>query len=112
MGKGRGSKAVLPGQFILFLKVGVFVCLFRECERERGREKGRERIRSRPSAVSAEPDSGLDPVNSEIMTPTEIKSQTLNTLQTEPTATQVPLLGSLNPAFATTYWLYDFRQVT
>ena len=46
----------------------------RERERERvhahgrGRERGRERIPSRLRAVSAEPDTGLELVNCEIMT--------------------------------------------
>ena len=48
----------------------------RERERERGRE--RERIPSRLQAVSAEPSSGLDPMNCELMTWAEIKNQTLN----------------------------------
>ena len=36
--------------------------------RERERERERERILSRPCTVSAEPNSGLDPMNCEIMT--------------------------------------------
>ena len=34
----------------------------------RGRERGRQRIPSRPQAVSTEPNVGLEPTNSEIMT--------------------------------------------
>ena len=41
------------------------VCI---CEQGRGRERGRERIPSRLHAVSAEPDTGLNPMNCEIMT--------------------------------------------
>ena len=43
----------------------------RERERERagrGRDRGRERVPSRPLAVSAEPDTGLEIINREIMT--------------------------------------------
>ena len=35
---------------------------------ERGRERERERIPSRPPAVSAEPNTGLEPTNHAIMT--------------------------------------------
>ena len=45
-----------------------------------GTERGRERIPSKPLAVSAEPDAGLDPMNREIMTCANIGSQTLNWL--------------------------------
>ena len=34
----------------------------------RGRERGRERIPSRLLTLSAEPDSGFDPMNLEILT--------------------------------------------
>ena len=39
-----------------------------EREREKERERGKERNSSRLHAVSAEPDSGLDLTNPEIMT--------------------------------------------
>ena len=50
------------------------------------RVNGRERIPGRLRAVRAEPHVGLDPMNREIMTCTEIKSQMLNQLRP-----QVPL---------------------
>ena len=40
----------------------------RESEQGRHRERGRERIPSRLHAVSTEPNTGLDPTNSEITT--------------------------------------------
>ena len=46
--------------------------------RERGRQRGRERIPSRLCAVSMEPNSGLDPMNLEIVTLAQIKSRKLN----------------------------------
>ena len=51
------------------------------CTNRGGAEREeRERIPSRLLAVSAEPDAELDPVNCEIMTCAEIKSQKLNRL--------------------------------
>ena len=52
----------------------------REAEYIKGRaeRRGRERIPSRLRTVSAEPDTGLELVNCEIMTSAETKSQTLN----------------------------------
>ena len=57
-----------------------FQKFFREhaCTKRGGAE--RERIPSRLSAVSAEPDTGLDPTNCEIMTLAKIKSWTLSWL--------------------------------
>ena len=51
----------------------MFVYFEREREREsmswgRGREKGRERIPSRLHTASVEPNTWLEPMNSEIMT--------------------------------------------
>ena len=40
----------------------------RACKQGRGRERGREKIPSRLRAVSAEPDTGLESMNCEIMT--------------------------------------------
>ena len=48
-----------------------------EEQRERERERERERISSRLCAASAEPDTGFDPTNCEIVTLVEIKSQML-----------------------------------
>ena len=48
--------------------------------RERERERGRERIPSRFHSANMEPDAGLEPINYEITTWAEIKSQTLNQL--------------------------------
>ena len=45
-----------------------------------GAERGRDRILSSLHAVSTEPDVGLELTNREIMTPAEIKRQTLNRL--------------------------------
>ena len=42
--------------------------IYFERERERQRERGRERISGRLHAVSAEPNSGLDLTNHEIVT--------------------------------------------
>ena len=68
---------------ILFLSLFIFE-RERDRERERGREReidleceqgsSRERIPIRLCAVSAEPDTGLEPMNHEIMTLAEIKS--------------------------------------
>ena len=44
----------------------------------KGAEREEERIPSRLSGVIMEPDVGLELTNHEIMTRTEIKSQTLN----------------------------------
>ena len=58
-------------------------CLFIYLERmSRGRaERGeKRRIPSRLHTISAEPDAGLEPMNREIVTWAEIKSQTLNWL--------------------------------
>ena len=60
----------------------------------RGRETGRERIPSRLCAESAQLDTGLDPMNHEIMTSAEIKSQTLNGLR-HPGALITPISSSL-----------------
>ena len=46
----------------------------------RGRERGRARKLSRLHSINAESDVGLDPMNCEIVTWAEIKSQTLNQL--------------------------------
>ena len=81
-----------PNTAIIYCFVcGVFlVYLFIYFERERETEKetvsrggagmwvGEERIPSRPCAVSAEPKTGLELENCEIMTRTQIKSETLN----------------------------------
>ena len=53
------------------------VYLFWKRKHGRGKERGRKRIPSRLSAVSTEPNIGLDPMNHEIMTWAEIKSWTL-----------------------------------
>ena len=50
----------------------------RVSEPERGREKGRERIPSRFHTISAEPDTGLELTNHEIMTSAEIQSRLTN----------------------------------
>ena len=63
--------------WIDFLK---FILRERAWKQGRGRERGRKRIPSRLHAVSAEPNVGLDPMNCEIMTWAEIKSQTPNKL--------------------------------
>ena len=47
----------------------------RKCVRERGRERGRKRIPSRPHAISAEPDAGLELMNRELMTRAETESE-------------------------------------
>ena len=52
------------------------------------RERERERIPSRLPVVSTEPDTGLDAMNHEIMTYTEIKSLMLNRLNHPGTPTQ------------------------
>ena len=44
------------------------------------REREGDKILSRLHTVSAEPDSGLEPTNREILTRAEIKSRTLNRL--------------------------------
>ena len=62
--------------FLLFLNVYLFI--LREKERARVRERQRQRIPSRPRAVSAEPDSGLELTNCEIATGAETKSRPLN----------------------------------
>ena len=63
------DKTLLPS-YRFFL--GLFIYFEREKEREleqgRGRERGRQRIPSRLHMVSAEPNVGLKPMNSEIMT--------------------------------------------
>ena len=61
----------------------MFIYLFWERESEQGR--GRERKRDRESqagstAVSAEPDVGIELMNLEVMTSAETKSQMLNQL--------------------------------
>ena len=61
----------------------------REHGKERGRERGRERIPSRVSAVSAEPDKGLELRNHEIVTWDETKSWTLNHYDTQATLCDV-----------------------
>ena len=50
----------------------------RERERERERDRERERVPSRLCIVSSKPIAGLKPMDHEIMTLAEIKSQTLN----------------------------------
>ena len=73
----------------MYLKVNLFL---RERERvkgrvrERERERERETIPRRPHAVSMEPEAGLEPMNPEIMTGAETKSQLVNLLNH-----QVPL---------------------
>ena len=68
----------MSGVFLLF-KVCLFILRERERERVsqpgRGREKGRE-----PQAGSTSPEltSVLEPLNLEIMTPAEVKSQATN----------------------------------
>ena len=60
-----------------------FLSLFIYCERVRageGQREKRERIPSRLHTVGMEPDVGLEPVNREIMTRAEIKTQTLHQL--------------------------------
>ena len=54
----------------------------RACRRtgEGHRGKGRDRIPSRPCTVSAEPDTGLNLTNTEIVTGAKTKSQTLHGL--------------------------------
>ena len=60
----------------LFLKN---VCLFIYFERERAQAgEGQIENPSRLHTFSAEPDSGLDPTNYEIMTQAQIKNQILN----------------------------------
>ena len=50
----------------------------RERESRGGAERGIDRIPSRLCTASVEPTPGLEPMNHEIMTWTEIKSGTLN----------------------------------
>ena len=61
----------------MYLKVDLFIFRQRERvrthDRGRGRDRGKERIPSGLDAVSAEPDSELDPRNREIMTTAEIE---------------------------------------
>ena len=48
-----------------------------ECEWARGRERGRHNLKQAPgSAVSTEPDAGLEPTNCEIMTRVEVGHST------------------------------------
>ena len=69
---------------IWFIQLFIFLSLFILRERERKHEQGRgregERIPSRLHAVSAEPKTGLNLTNYEIMTWAEIKNQILNWL--------------------------------
>ena len=58
----------------------------------RGRDRGRERIPSRLHTISTEPAAGLKPMNREIVTWAETKSQTLNRLS---------LPGTLESMFGT-----------
>ena len=58
----------------------MFIYFWRRESREREERGGRQRIPSRLHTVSAEPDVGLNPMNSEFMTWAEIKSGTLNWL--------------------------------
>ena len=67
----------------------------------RGRETRRERIPSRLHAVRAQPVSGLDPLNREIMTWTEIKSQMLN-------CHQVDFIRMTHPGFLPSLPLSDW----
>ena len=65
--------------FIYFLKMLMYSFREKACKQGRPeRERERERIPSRLPAVSAEPDSGLELTDREIMTWAEIKSLPLN----------------------------------
>ena len=83
-----GHKLFMQAWVSSFFPPPFFKCLFifereREtaCARVEGqRQRVRQRIPSRLHAVSTEPDAGLEPMNHEIMTWGEIKSQTLNQL--------------------------------
>ena len=64
----------------MFLFLNVYLIILREREREQertgeGQREGRQRI---PSTTSAEPHTGLELTNHEIVTRAEIKSQMLN----------------------------------
>ena len=63
--------------YVFFFKV--YLCILRDRE-HRQRERGRERIPSGLRDVSTEPNSGLKPMNHQIMIWAEIKSQMLNQL--------------------------------
>ena len=69
-----------------FLFFNVYLFWERTCARA-GKSRDREggRVPSRLQPVSPEPDVGFDPMNCEIMTQAEIKSQTLNQ-QSHPSA--------------------------
>ena len=68
------------GQVVVVVVFKVYLCWERERagEEQRERDRERERIPSRLHTVSAEPDAGLKPMNHEITTWAEVKSQTLN----------------------------------
>ena len=57
-----------PYHLLFNFNFNLFILSKRERAGEGQRERGRERIPSRLSAVSAEPDAGLEPTNCEIMT--------------------------------------------
>ena len=70
----------------------MFIYVFWEKERELGRSRERERERERETQAGSELlVQGLDPMNYEIMTLAEIKSQMLNRLSC-PGAPRVPVL--------------------
>ena len=61
-------ESVIFGSFVFSFKVYLLILREREGERQRAWGRERERIPSRLLAVSAEPDSGLEPTNDEILT--------------------------------------------
>ena len=82
----------------------------------RGRGRGRERIPSRFHAVSAEPDTRLHLTNHEIMTWTEIRSQTFNLLERPGASTIISLkntslitLSNRNCLLTTVHAMYNVK---
>ena len=65
---GQDSKVSVLLVLFFFFQVYLFIMFLRESRQKRDRERGRERIPSRLCAVRAEPNTGLDLMNHEIMT--------------------------------------------
>ena len=69
-----------------------------------GTKREGERIPSRLFAVRAEPDTGLDPTNSETMTPVEIQSQELNRLSHPGAPKRMTLLTEERTSAKNEFW--------